>query len=73
MMKMKYQKTAQHQICVLITPDKNEQRLDSTSILIRNDKSKNFEKGKRVRVKFKGNVTKSYPQNVDLVSIEILD
>jgi len=59
--------------CVTIKPDKEDPRIHSTSILIKNDKTKGYEKDKKVKVSFKGDVTKSYPQNVNLVSIEILN
>lgn len=59
--------------CVAIKPDKEDPRIESTSVLIKNDKSKGFKQGQKVKVSFKGNVTKSWPQNINLVSIEIID
>lgn len=59
--------------CVAIKPDKEDKRIESTSVLIKNEKSKGYEQGQKVKVSFKGNVTKSWPQNINLVSIEIIN
>ena len=59
--------------CVSITPDQENPKIASMSILIRYQEDKGYEVGKKVKVTFKGEVTKSYPQNVNLVSIEILN
>ena len=66
-------KNIMNEECVSITPDKEDSRIDSKAVLIKYEKNKGYEIGKKVKVTFKGKVTKSYPQNVDLVSIEILD
>ncbi len=58
--------------CIFIIPNE-DLRFESSSILIRNDKTTEYKKGQKVKVSFKGNITKSYPQNVDLISIELLN
>ena len=56
--------------CVSIVPDKEDPRIASKAVLIKYQKNKGYEIGKRVKVTFKGDVTKAYPQNIDLISIE---
>ena len=55
--------------CISITPTENE-RVLGNSILIKNTGNYNLEIDNKVKVSFKGNITKSYPQNIDLISIE---
>lgn len=59
--------------CVSIVPNKENPRITSKAVLIEYQKNKGYEIGKKVKVTFKGEITKSYPQNIDLVSIEILE
>ena len=59
--------------CVSIVPNKENPRITSKAVLIEYQKNKGYEIGKKVKVTFKGETTKSYPQNIDLVSIEILE
>lgn len=59
--------------CVSIAPDNENPEIATNTVLIRYQKDKGYEVGKRVKVTFKGEVTKSYPQNVSLESIEILN
>ena len=66
-------KNIMNEECVSIVPDKEDTRIASKAVLIEYQKNKGYEIGKRVKVTFKGEVTKSYPQNVNLVSIEILN
>ena len=66
-------KNIMNEECVSIVPDKEDPRIASKAVLIKYQKNKGYEIGKRVKVTFKGDVTKSYPQNIDLISIEILN
>ena len=66
-------KNIMNEECVSIVPDKEDPRIASKAVLIKYKKNKGYEIGKRVKVTFKGDVTKSYPQNIDLISIEILN
>ena len=66
-------KNIMNEECVSIVPDKEDPKITSKSVLIRYQENKGYEVGKKVKVTFKGEVTKSYPQNVNLVSIEILN
>ena len=59
--------------CVSIVPNKENPRITSKAVLIEYQKNKGYEIGKKVKVTFRGETTKSYPQNIDLVSIEILE
>jgi len=66
-------KNIMNEECVSIVPNKENPRITSKAVLIKYQKNKGYEIGKKVKVTFKGEVTKSYPQNIDLVSIEILE
>ena len=66
-------KNIMNEECVSIVPDKEDPKITSKSVLIRYQENKGYEVGKKVKVTFKGEVTKSYPQNIDLVNIEILN
>lgn len=59
--------------CVYINPNNDDERIAGNKILIKNDNLKELEEGQKVQVSFKGNITKTYPQNIDLVNIKILD
>ena len=66
-------KNIMNEECVSIVPDKEDTRIASKAVLIEYQKNKGYEIGKRVKVTFKGEVTKSYNKNIDLVNIEILN
>ena len=50
--------------------DTQAYKMAGNSILIKNTGNYNLEIDNKVKVSFKGNITKSYPQNIDLISIE---
>ena len=66
-------KNIMNEECVSIVPNKENPRITSKAVLIKYQKNKGYEIGKKVKVTFRGETTKSYPQNIDLVSIEILE
>ena len=56
-----------------LIPNNDEERIKGNNILIKNDNSRGYKQGQKVRVSFKGDIRKTYPQNIDLVSIEIIN
>lgn len=60
--------------CISIKPTNENNNAElGNSIIIKNKDTYKFEIGDKVNVSFKGSVTKSYPQNIDLISIEKID
>ncbi len=58
---------------IFIVPNQNEERVAGAKILVENNGDERYKVGKKVKVSFKGDITKTSPQNINLVSIEILD
>ncbi len=58
---------------IFITPNQNEERVAGAKILVENNGDERYKVGKKVKVSFKGDITKTSPQNINLVSIDILD
>ena len=61
------------EMSLFINPVNDDERLAGTTILVKNDGDEKYQIGKMVKVSFKGNITKTSPQNINLVSIELMD